>query len=69
MDPSTHTNESPLKIPPGYTACEMDGRLYLVPNFLLPATKLALETQKIQRSLNIQQATGGVSAFFVFHCQ
>jgi len=76
MDASKHTDQSmyasdhpdqstnkPLNIPPGYTACQMpDGHDYLIPNFLLLATRLEQETEKIQRTLNIEEAPGGVCA-------
>jgi hypothetical protein len=58
-------NDAVAAIPPGYSMKEMsDGRNYLVPDFMIDATNLAIQSQAMKRSLNVQQAPGGVSNLF-----
>jgi hypothetical protein len=57
-------DESQLSIPPGYSIREMpDGRNYIVPNFMIDATNLAVQSESMKRSLKVGEAPGGVSAF------
>ena len=50
---------------PGYSIGKMpDGRHYLVPDFMICSTDLALNTQRMVNSFNFKEAPGGVSGLF-----
>jgi hypothetical protein len=66
MDSSTQARDdattSHLNIPPGYSVREMsDGHKYIVPNFLINATELDIQSDALKRSLEVRRAPGGVS--------
>ena len=55
-------NDSKVDVPPGYSIQQMpDGHEYLVPNFLVDCTDLAIKTQAQVNSLKVREAPGGVS--------
>ena len=55
-------NDSKVDVPPGYSIQQMsDGHEYLVPNFLIDCTDLAVKTQAQMDSLKVREAPGGVS--------
>ena len=61
-DSSTLNTTSALDIPPGYCVHKMpDGCHYFIPDFMICSTDLAIETQNMMRSINVQKASGGVS--------
>jgi hypothetical protein len=63
---AAHHNPLPpsWQTPPGYSVgTTPDGHHYLVPNFMIRATDLALETDHMRTSMNLEQAQGGVSVF------
>ena len=55
-------------LPPGYSVCQApDGVPYIVPNYFVPATDLALRCEEQKSALNIHLAAGGVRRFqFLF---
>lgn len=54
----------PFKLPPGYSIGQgPDGVQYIVPNYLVPATDLALQTEQRKSAMNVDLAPGGVSLF------
>jgi hypothetical protein len=66
MHPSTEARDGSAQsqpdIPPGFSIQQMsDGRNYVVPDFLLDATDLAVRSEELKKSLEVQQAPGGVS--------
>ena len=59
MDPS-HAPQ--FHVPPGYTIRQMpDGNNYIVPKFLIDATDLAIQSETMKKSLEVEQAPSGVS--------
>jgi hypothetical protein len=67
MDASSLPSSSTLRVPPGYTIAEMEGHRYLVPNFMVLATNLALQTERMKNSMTVMQAKGGVSLHLRWH--
>jgi hypothetical protein len=62
MDTSTDPTTLAADVPPGYAIGTMpDGRHYLVPDFMIGSTDLALNTQSMMRSFSFKEAPGGVS--------
>ena len=61
---AAHHNPLPpsWQTPAGYSVgTTPDGHHYLVPNFMIRATDLALETDHMRMLMNLEQAQGGVS--------
>lgn len=57
------------KLPPGYSVGRgPDGVQYIVPNYLVPATDLALRSQQQKSILNVHLAAGGVRCFPFLFC-
>ncbi|KAF8337250.1 hypothetical protein F5887DRAFT_1078251 [Amanita rubescens] len=62
MDTSANnpSSRSSLNIPPGYSIREgPDGIHYVLPDFLIPATDVALASTQNKINLNVKQAAGG----------
>jgi hypothetical protein len=56
---------SPENIPSGFSLIRgPDGHSVLVPKFMVPATKLALETEAVRAELDPEHATVGVSTIY-----
>jgi len=59
---SSTNNVKSMDVPPGYTIGTLaDGQQFLVPNFMVLATDLALKTQDKCNSVAILEASHGVS--------
>ena len=64
IDSTVHATSTP-DVPHGYSVCDMpDGYRYVVPDFMIRATDLAIEMQSQMRSINVEKAPGGVRGLF-----
>jgi hypothetical protein len=66
MNPVPETKDRPTtpnsNVPAGYSVRQMpDGQNYVVPNFLINSTDLAVQTQAMKEFMEVQKAPGGVS--------
>ena len=53
------------QIPSGYTIIHgADGREYLVPNFMVPVTQQAMDSEKNWKEMEVDKAAGGVGSIF-----
>jgi hypothetical protein len=67
-EPHDDSTPSGSDIPPGFSVLQRpDGRNYLVPNFLIDETNLAIKSEDMKRSLDVEHAQGGVSMHHSFH--
>lgn len=69
MNPSKPTSgiDFDSNVPPGYSLQEAsDGSKFAVPRFLLPAARLAFDSQNIKNSLHIDDIKSKVVLFYFY---